>query len=383
VRAQTDSVYRVGLILPFETESMIGKLDEITNAHDLFSANRVHFDEDPVIAIDFYQGLLQALNQPDSIKIKLYAYDCQDNDSVTAGILQKPELKKMDFIIGSVSTSTAKLVAEFCKANKILNIQPFTPSKSLTTENPYHLKLAPTIDAHIDDMFQSILDGFPEANIIIYTPKNERALPLAERYDSLFKAYNATAEKKYKVTVLNSTDEPIEDKKTNLAELLDPVKTNILIITSYDEPFVQSTLRCVFEKAGKTNIVVYGLPTWLNGDILRLDYINDLNTRISDPFWADSSNPKTISFINHYKNDFSGEPSRYSYLGYDVMNFLVRCLQAYGKDFLPQIITQRYTGTGYKFDITEVMKSPGVIDYYENNHVNVLMVAGYSLHKMW
>jgi ABC-type branched-subunit amino acid transport system substrate-binding protein len=383
VFAQTDSVYRVGLILPFETESMMGKLDEITNAHDLFSANRVHFDDDAVISVDFYQGVLQALNQLNNMKIELYAYDCQHNDSVTAEILQKPELKKMDFIIGSVSTSTAKLVAEFCKTNKILNIQPFTPSKSLTAENPYHLKLAPTIDAHIDDMYQSILDGFPEANIIIYTPKNERAFPLAQRYDSLFKAYNALAEKKYKVILINSTDQPLDDKKTGLADLLDPVKPNILIITSYDEPFVQSTLRTIYEKADKLHIIVYGLPTWLNGDILRLDYINDLNTRISDPFWADSTNPKTLGFMESYKTSYLGEPSKYAFLGFDVMNFLMRSVQSYGKDFLPQIITQRYTGAGYKFDITQVMKSPDVINYYENDHVNVLSVAGYSLHKMW
>ncbi len=69
VFAQTDSVYRVGLILPFETESMMGKLDEITNAHDLFSANRVHFDDDAVISVDFYQGVLQALNQLNNMKL--------------------------------------------------------------------------------------------------------------------------------------------------------------------------------------------------------------------------------------------------------------------------------------------------------------------------
>ncbi len=325
-----------------------------------------------------------ALNQnSDSVKIDLHVYDSWDSDSVTAELLKKPELKALDFIIGSVSTSSAKLVAEFCKTNKIYNIQPFTPSKGLTADNPYHLKLAPTIDAHVDNLFQSILDSFTDANIIIYTPKNERSLPLAQRFDTLFRAFNATASSKYTVSLVNSTDLALDSKKNGLTELIKPDKINVLIITSYDEPFIQSTLRTVNEKNSKDNIVVYGLPTWLNGDILRLDYINDLHTRISDAFWSDSSKPATQKFMENYKSDYNATPGRYAYLGFDVMNFVIHSLKNYGKDFLPQIVTQRYTGSGYKFDITPSMKNQSTINYFENTHINVFKVDDYQLKKVW
>ena len=286
-------------------------------------------------------------------------------------------------MIGSVSSSTAKLVADFCKANKILNIQPFTPSKSLTTENPYHLKIAPTIDSHVDNLYQSILDSFPEANVIIYTPKNEKSIALAQRFDSLFANYNAGAQVKYTVSLVNSTDMMFNNKKTGLDELINHTKTNILIITSYDEPFVQSTLRTIFEKNSKDNIVVYGMPTWLNGDILRLDYINNLHARISDPFFADTSKAATRYFIEHFTNRYNIEPTKYAYLGYDVSNFLMRSVKTYGKDFVAQIATQRYTGTAYKFDIAQTMKNSTTVNYYENNHVNVLKVEDYQLKRVW
>lgn len=382
--AQSDSVYHVALILPFQSESTIGKLDEITNAHDLFSANRVHFNEDAIISLDFYQGALQALSENiDSLKIDLNVYDCWNSDSVTAELLKKPEMKKMDFIIGSVSSSTAKLVAEFCKANHILNLQPFTPSKSLTTANAYHLKLAPTIDAHIDNLYQSILDSFQDANIIIYTPKTDKSWPLAQRFDSLFQSYNSTAEQKYKVSLLNTTDQTIKGEKVNLADLIIPNKPNILIITSYEEPFVQSTLRTLYDKTAKNNIIVYGMPTWLSGDILRLDYLSNYHARISDAFWADSSKAKTRDFIEHYTTSFSAEPGKYAYLGYDVLNFLTRAVKANGKDFPEAILTQRYTGVGYKFDIAKNMKNADTINYYENNRVNVMKVEDYRLKRVW
>ncbi len=382
--AQTDTTYHVALILPFQAESTTGKLNEIANARDLYTANRVHFNEDALISLDFYQGVTTALNEGhDNIKLQVNVYDCGNSDSLTAELLKKPELKKMDFVIGAVSTPNSKLVAEFCKANKILNIQPFTPSKSLTTENQYHVKLAPTIDAHIDNLFQSILDSFPDANIIIYTPKNERSLPLAQHYDSLFRAYNKTEQKKYNVSLLNTSDMQVNGRKTTLDELVNHSKANILIITSYDEPFIQSTLRTVFEKSERANIIVYGLPTWLSGDVLRLDYINDLHTRISDAFWMDTVKEKGKDFMRNYTINYNSEPSRYAFLGYDVMSFMLQSVKNYGKDFLSQIITQRYTGIGYKFDITRTMKNEDTINYYENTHVNILKVEDYSLHKIW
>ena len=383
--AQTDStVYKVGVILPFQVQSTDNKFDEILNAHDLTTANRIHLDDDAIIALDFYQGMMQSLTEDsDSVKVELHVYDNWNSDSVTNVLLKRPELKKMDFIIGSVSSSTAKLVADFCKTNKILNIQPFTPSKSLTTENPYHLKIAPTIDSHVDNLYQSILDSFPDANIIIYTPKNEKSLSLATRFDSLFKSYNATAEVGYKVSLINSTDMLVDGKKNDLGELINHRKTNILIITSYDEPFVQSTLRSIFEKNGSDNLVVYGLPTWLSGDILRLDYINNLHARISDAFFADTTKPQTRYFMEHFANRYQVTPNKYAYLGYDVLNFLIKSVKAYGKDFISQIATQRYTGTAYKFDINAQMKSADQINYYENNHVNVLKVEDYRLKRVW
>ena len=383
--AQTDTtVYKVGVLLPFQVQNTHGKFDEILNAPDLTSANRIRFEDDALISLDFYQGMMQSVTEDsDSVRIELHVYDNWNSDSATSEILKRPELKQMDYIIGSVSSSTAKLVAEFCKANKIMNIQPFTPSKSLTSENPYHLKIAPTIDAHVDNLYQSILDSFPDANIIIYTPKNEKGMYLAQRFDSLFINYNSTAETKYQLAMINTSDMMVNGKKTSLEELINPAKTNILIITSYDEPFVQSTLRSVFEKNGKDRLIVYGLPTWLGGDILRLDYINNLHTRISDVFFADTSKPKTRYFFENFTNRYHAEPSKYAYLGYDLLNFIMKSVKSYGKDFVPQLATQRYTGAGYKFDVNAAMKNADTINYYENNHVNVLKVEDYRLKRVW
>ncbi len=384
--AQTDSVYRIGLILPFQTASTAEKLEAYTNAHDLFTANKISLDADAITAIDFYQGVIEALSEAtDTFKIELSVYDNWNNDSITTELLKKPELKKNDIIIGSVSTSSAKLVADFCKQNKIVNIQPFTPSKSLTTANPYHIKLAPTIDAHTDVMYQSLVDSFPGANIIIYTTDAERHLSVAKRFDSLLRGYNATTtDKKFTVSLLNTKDMIVGGKKTTAADLLSSTKQNILILTSFDESFVNGNLRVLHDKLAKdSTIIVYGLPTWLNGDVLRLDYVNDFHTRISDYFNEQQAIIKQAPFIKQYTDRFNTTPARFAYLGYDVTNFLLYNLSEYGKGFTDYLATQHYTGTAYKFDMAKNMKDKTTLNYYENVSVNVFMVDNYLLKRVW
>lgn len=383
--AQTDSVYRIGLILPFQTAATHEKLEAFANAHDFFTASRVNIDADAITAIDFYQGVLQALSEnKDSFKIELNVYDNWNNDSITTELLKKPELKKNNILIGSATTSSAKLVADFCKQNKIVNVQPFTPSKSLTTANPYHIKIAPTIDVHADVMYHSIVDSFPGANIIIYTTDAERHLSIAKRFDSLLRNYNTTATQKFTVSLLNTKDMLVAGKKTTAAELLSPNKQNILILTSFDESFVNGNLRILHEKLAKdSTIIVYGLPTWLNGDVLRLDYVNDFHTRISDYYNEQQAIIKQDPFIKLYTDKFGIAPGRFAYLGYDITNFLLYNLSNYGTQFTDFLATQHYTGSAYKFDIAKNMKDKTTLNYYENVSVNVFMVDNYLLKRVW
>ncbi len=380
----TVSNYRIGLILPFQTESTSNGIEDFFSAPDFYTASRTNLNNYATEALDFYQGLLQSLNEDtDSIYIDLHVYDCWNSDSVTEELLRNPNLKKADVIIGPSATSNAKIIADFCKENHILNVQPFTPSKSLTSNNPYHLKLAATIDAHVDNLFLSILDSFTNANIILYSPDNEIGQSTAQRFDSLFKDYNRTSAVKFSVTSITVKDLNSKKDKKEIADFLMSNKTNILIVTSFEGSFVNGTLGSLLDKTKNYNIITYGMPTWLNSEILRLDYLNSFNCRLSDGFYPDTTKEETIHFINNYISAYYKEPSEMSFLGYDVMNFLFTVLHLYGKDFLDKIITQRFTGTAHKFDIMKEMSDSTHINYYENRHVNVYEVEEYKLKKIY
>lgn len=72
-----------------------------------------------------------------------------------------------------------------------------------------------------------------------------------------------------------------------------------------------------------------------------------------------------------------------SFMGYDVMNFLLYALSTYGKNFPESVTGERYSGFGYKFDIVRVTQPNGNINYYENRHVNVFRIADYRMERIW
>jgi hypothetical protein len=94
--AQNETVYRVGLILPFETEQSISKLDAYASAHDFFTASKVSLPADAIASLDFYQGVVQSLTEKGNVKIELSLYDNQNDDSTTRELLKKGELRKLE-----------------------------------------------------------------------------------------------------------------------------------------------------------------------------------------------------------------------------------------------------------------------------------------------
>ncbi len=396
-QVQPPAIYRIGLVLPFQTYTTANRIEEFRTAHDVVSAHKIKINEDAIASLDFYEGFMQSLeSRNDSLQIEVYAYDCWNSDSVTKAILKKHELKTMDVIIGGMNTATAKTVADFCKQNKIINLQPFSPSKSLTSDNPYHIKLAPTIDSHVDNMYLSIVDSFPGANIIIYTSNQTQDKSVAARFDSLFKDYNKTATTtRFTTVLLNTSTMMVNGKKTTASEQLKAGKKNVWIITSFEESFVNGNFRVLYSLRDKYDIVAYGMPTWLNGDILRLDYVNDYQTRISDPFYVDTLQAQTRDFIAAYAGLYNHNPSREAYLGYDVANFLMDAVTQNGKDFVAGIATQRYRGTGYTFDIAKnynrnastlpaaLSETVAPVNFYENRHVNIYRVIDYQLRRVF
>lgn len=378
---ETSSKLNVALILPFQTGFTSSKIGNYLSTNDIVSANKIRLPEDPQNSLNFYQGLLLALHDVNNENIKLFVYDNQNSDSITNVLLQKPELKGMGAIIGPMSSSSARLVAEFCKSNKILNLQPFSPSKTISENNQYLIQLAPTIEVHTEQLFKAMVDSFQGGNIIIYSPPSERSLSVARYMDTLIREYNKTAARKFTSVFLNTKDMMVNGKKTTASEQLKAGKKNIWFIPSFDEAFLNGNFRILHSLKKSYDINVFGMPTWLNGDILRLDYVNDFQTHISDPFYIDSTSTPTVDFLSEFAATYHHPVERYAALGYDVFNYLYKNWVEYGSDLANATEGVTFQGVGYNFNITKKMQGEK-INCFSNNQAFVFKVVDYRLTKV-
>ena len=390
-----DSSIRVAVLLPFDAELMVDRLYAFMKDKDAVKSEIAKLHESTKEALDFYEGLQFALNNGSAKqKLDLYLFDTGSGDSVIQDLLKSDTLKSCDIIIGPSTLSQAKLVAAFCKKNRIINVQPFVASKAIASENPYLVRFMPSIDAHLQKQYEMIMDSFDDKNIIVYTTKKERDLAAARQLDTLFKSYNAINTLKLKYTIVNTNDTTMPLAKRNIAAHLMPHDLNVVFIACYDEPLVNSQLRMLKEKEGKgktqhyrDSVVIFGMPTWVDADQIRADYLSEAQPYVTDIFYADTLAPKVQDFIHHYANAYNQDPSRYSYMGYDAMSYLTRIFDKYGRAFTEGFNNESYEGLGYSFHISPMIRNPRgsitpVINYYSNTAMHLYQVRDYKVWKV-
>ncbi|MCS6933741.1 MAG: ABC transporter substrate-binding protein [Chitinophagales bacterium] len=381
--AQADSVYNVACILPFRSGLAFQRMNEFFTAHDVTTANKIRLHDESILSLEFYRGVEMATRRISSPSIRWYFYDNKGDDSITLELLQLPEMKNMHVLVGSAGAADAAHVADFCRQNNIVNIQPFVQKKSLTTHNPFHLKLTPTIETHADNIFLSIVDSFPGANVIIYTPNADINLLVANRLDSLFKHYNSTAKNPFRVVTINTKFMTVDGKKTSAAEQLRPGRKNIWILTTFDENTINGNLRVMYDNRYRYDMVVYGMPNWLLHENTRLDYFNHFQVRLTDAYYLDTTLAPVREFVKDYETRYKTPINRYAVLGFDVARFVAEVLKQFGAKFLEALPSSRYKGMGYVFDIQKNIAPDTRINYYETKHVHVFMVSDYQLKKVW
>ncbi len=371
---------RIGLILPFDAQA---------SSEDLYASMRDReglntdnsLKESTQQALDFYEGIKYAITT-DSLKspVSFYVFDSRNSDSLVEELLKDDSLRSCDLIIGPTNSAQAKTVAAFCKKYKIFNIQPFVASKAFSTDNPYLVRFMPTIDAHLQMEYEMVIDSFSDANIIVFTTKKERDLSAARQLDTLFKSYNAINTHKLRYTFLNSGDSSMPAAKRALSFHLLPKERNVVMMTCYDEPVVNSQLRTL-----KDNVTVFGMPTWIDAEQIRIDYLNKSQCYFTDCYYVDTANARVSDFITGYSQTNNQKPSRYSYLGYDAMKYLTKIASKYRKNLKSGFDNESYDGLGFSFHISPVIhmaKASGepIVNYYTNTAMHLFQVSDY---KVW
>lgn len=120
-----------------------------------------------------------------------------------------------------------------------------------------------------------------------------------------------------------------------LRELLGANPRNQIIIASLNEAFVSDAIRNLHLLLAYDNIPVelFGFSRWRSFETLDLAALHQLQVVLPLTAFVDYSDVGVKAFVQDYRSRFHGEPSQFSFQGYDVALFFLNALFQYGPDF--------------------------------------------------
>jgi LysM repeat protein/ABC-type branched-subunit amino acid transport system substrate-binding protein len=365
IKSVMKDVYNVALMMPLQLWNTANiEPDDIVTRPP-----KAEFPQKPKAAVEFYEGALLAIDsmRKTGMKINVWVYDVDDIDSgKTATILAKPEFATMDLIIGPFSPGPFDEIAEFAAAHHIAIVSPVSPANRVLFKNPMALKTLPSSGTQMEQLANHIAKERKDDNIIMITSGLIKEQKMCSSFQDKMNGLRV-AEGKDSILV-NQGFSGVESK-------LKKDVMNVLVIPSMSQAFVTDLLRNLHTLAEKYKITVYGMPSWMEFENLDPEYMQSLNMHFASPYFVDYDAPATKRFILRYRAAFGGDPTTYSFAGFDVTLFFLQQLQRGGTGFVNQVATSTGEGLQQSFSFVKSDAESG----YENTGIRIVHISDYQL----
>ena len=125
-----------------------------------------------------------------------------------------------------------------------------------------------------------------------------------------------------------------------------------MIIASTDRLFLLPTIDKLYKLVNqKYKIELFGHPNWIKANYLSQEKMQALKSRISTSYFVNYKAQNVKNFIARYRDEYSIEPSEYSFKGFDIGYYFGGLLEKYGKDYADHLEDNDYQGlnTVFKF----------------------------------
>lgn len=300
--------FRIAFLLPFMLEN--AKTDP---ANEKF--------------IDFYAGALLAINEAKEfgISFEIFTFDTEKNEEKITEVLNNPELKTMDFIIGPAYTNQIPFVSDFAKENKINTLIPFSSKVYDVTLNPYLFQFNPGIDVEVKFVGELLRNEFKNDNIVFCNIQSISVLD--DGYEFAFELQNELRKTKRNFKKV----EIFTDQSIDFTNVIEKNKKNIVFFNT-DKYSLISNYLDTLDIVGKSNdILLFVQYSWQN--------INTANLKSFSiaPFKSDINEAELKKYNHKFSDNYDWKPAsntpRYDLLGYDLTNYFIALMYHNGINF--------------------------------------------------
>jgi ABC-type branched-subunit amino acid transport system substrate-binding protein len=298
--------------------------------------------------MDFYAGLKLANRQlkTQGININLFNYDIESRDiSSPTSILNRPEVKGMDFMIYHQLGGTQENVAKYASENLMPLVLPFGGGVSDIEENSWALMLRPgneTLSKKVIEYANATLNN--KNAVIIYST--------SKRDEEIANAYKKVAEELgFTIVMMEQVSNP--DGSTTFRRLSqtrqvpssnrnDPNATRTVPAMSKEEighvflatenpAVIVSAMSLLTIRGDK--VPTFGFDTWLDISNISETQLEQLGVYLVGYNGVQFGRPTLEKFRNEYVRAYGIMPTNYSSFGYDAMLLIGKAIKEYGTQF--------------------------------------------------
>lgn len=278
--------------------------------------------------LEFYEGALLAIDslRQMGMNVELQVFDASNAATINS-LLNMDEFRDLNLIVGPVYPELQETVASFAAKNRIPMVSPLAATGNFEQNNSWYFKVNPGKEYQIEQTAAYIANEFADKNFILIEMSgnsNSQEVKIGElskerlsgKPGNLFHIYSFQ-----------------KQGVSNLKPLLDETGENIFVLPSDNEAQVSVAVTNLTALAENYNIVLMGTPTLTKMKSIQTENYHKIRLRYLSPYFVDYNKPLVKRFVGLYRDTFSGEPTQFSFQGFDVSYYFLSALFRYGKDF--------------------------------------------------
>jgi ABC-type branched-subunit amino acid transport system substrate-binding protein len=328
--------------------------------------------------VQFYAGVLEALNQLDEegVKLKVNVFDTEDGASIqskTSEVLTSDT----DLVIGPFEKDDIKVYAESCKNMSIPLVSPWQSSSKAAIDNPYFIQLKPNLREHFKKIVASITLEYKAGEVAIIGDNTKDVNAWITYFQACAK--ELTGKDNYFKSAFASSSQ-LKAGSTFNSLMSQGVKAFILPHYSFnDEDYVTSALKRLQTDKGNKTIAVYGMPLLYDSDKVDFSYFQSLNIRMVMSDFVDQNATDLREFRRQYLDKYGEIPSVDAIKGYDMMLYLGRSIWRHGKSFQYELsndpssfLASNFLIMKTKAEDSTTTSESSEFDFFENKHLDII-----------
>lgn len=371
------STYNVAIMIPFnadKTNSLEGGIHSSSMA-----------------ALGYYEGAKMALDKlsNEGANLNVSVMDTKRSESEASSMLSRSALSNAHMIIGPYSTKPLSRVAEFAKTNSKPLISPVNTSGSITSQNPYYVQANPSLRSHCEAITKHALSKYSADQIVLVVRKKDAEVRRLKYFQDANKEIaGSAATPPLREYIIDAT---LADEfgELDLLPYINEDKTTVFIVPSYsNETFISNFMRQVELSKADNEVVIYGMPRWMEYDRISYDYFERLNLHVSSANFVDREDFQVKEFYRLFFEKYGSLPDANAFKGYDMTLYFGRQLQKHGMNFVNQIDSEFEQHLSTKFEFDKIIDQAASanedfnqVNYVENKYVNILKFEDFQFKK--